>query len=218
MEKAKNRTHTPFFNITHTLRGQWSPLGVFLIFIISVNIFGNGKSSDGTLFLGYKDDDRNGVNDIFVDANGDGVNDIDKTAVYADIKFEDADNDGVNDLFSDMDGDGVNDIYLLSKKMPVIDNNKDGINDITGLKYKKGFYNGSLTGFAIEERGIWFDDFKDDDNDFGDDEVKNDFSFNKMDSFIDEDGDGICDNRENKMNGRNYHTIFRKENKKGRNK
>ena len=218
MKKATNRTHTPFFNITHTLRGQWSPLGVLLVLLFALNISSNGKSTDGTLFLGYKDADRNGVNDIFVDSNGDGVNDIDKTAVCADMKFEDADDDGVNDIFVDMDGDGINDIYLLSKNMPVIDTNKDGINDITGMKYKKGFYNGSLTGFAIEERGIWLDDFKDDDNDFTDDEIKNEFSINKMDSFVDEDGDGICDNRENKMNMRNYHTIFRKENKKGRNK
>lgn len=40
---------------------------------------------------------------------------------------------------------------------------------------------------------------------------------NREQNFIDEDGDGICDSRKNKMNMRQYRTIFRRNNKKGRN-
>ncbi|PIP14336.1 MAG: hypothetical protein COX48_01415 [bacterium (Candidatus Stahlbacteria) CG23_combo_of_CG06-09_8_20_14_all_34_7] len=213
----KIRSHTPFFNITHTLRGQWSPLGFLLILIFSLSVFANGNRTDATSYYGYKDENTNGVNDIYYDINGDGMNDLNDEAISKGLIFEDKDEDGINDLFCDIDGDGVNDVYLMSKYTPVIDNDKDGINDITGLKYKKGFYNGYVLGLSIEEKGIWLDDYKDDNKDMGDDDMRNDFSINRMDSFIDEDGDGICDSRKNKMNMRQYRTIFRRNNKKGRN-
>ena len=216
--QAKNSPHTPFFNITQALRGQWSPLGLFLGIVFSVSLSANSSPSDATSFIGYRDENRDGVNDIYCDKNGDGINDVDGKEIFLKVKYEDNDNDNRNDLFIDEDGDGVNDVYLMSNSMPVIDNDNDKINDITGIKYKKGFYSGSLFGLAIEEKGLWLEDFRDDDSDFCDDEVKAEIIKDKNDVFKDEDGDGISDDRESVMNKRRYRSIFKRVIKKGKNK
>ncbi|MGE3063379.1 MAG: hypothetical protein AB7T10_07060 [bacterium] len=216
--RAKISPHTPFFNITQTLRGQWSPLGLLLGVLLAVSLSANSSPSDATSYIGYSDNDGNGVNDIYADANGDGINDLVNAKIFLNIKFEDKDEDGKNDLFVDEDGDGVNDLYIISKKMAVIDNDNDGKNDITGVKYKKGFYSGSSFGLAIEEKGFWLDDFKDENGDFCDDLIKKELSESRTDIFTDEDGDGICDNRESSINRRQYRTVFKKELKERRGK
>ena len=48
--------------------------------------------------FGFEDTDRNGINDHFADANGDGVNDVDGQPYTHNFKFEDKDKDGKNDL------------------------------------------------------------------------------------------------------------------------
>lgn len=196
-----------------------SPLGILPLILFALPLFSNASPEDATEYVGYADDNRDGVNDLYFDSNGDGKNDVDKAIICRNIEYKDDDNDGKNDLFRDEDGDGVNDLYVISKKIPVIDNDNDGKNDITGIKYKKGFYNGSLLGLAIEEKGVWLEDFSDKDNDGCDDDVKAEFYGNKTDTFTDEDGDGICDNRsEDVLNKRTYRSVYKKETNKGRKK
>ena len=74
--------------------------------------------------IGFIDLDKNGINDLFCDANGDGVNDINNQKYNHNFKFIDNNADNINDIYTDGDGDGVND---LSVKF--IDNNNDGHND-----------------------------------------------------------------------------------------
>jgi hypothetical protein len=49
-------------------------------------------------------------NDRFVDANGDGVNDVSDLGYVAMPGWVDLDGDGVNDFFRDGDGNGLNDL------------------------------------------------------------------------------------------------------------
>lgn len=185
---------------------------------LSVNISANAGKADGGAFLGYIDNDKNGVNDLYFDANGDGINDLNgEMTMIQNIKYIDENRDGINDLFSDNDGDGVNDIYIFSKYTPIIDIDDNGINDITGIRYKKGFYSGFLYGSSVEEYGIILEDYEDKNGDFSDDHIKEEIESKRNDRFVDDDGDGICDNRDVKMMPRRYKNLSHDKNKKGRN-
>ena len=154
--------------------------------------------------LGYVDLDRDGVNDRFRDANGDGVNDITKVGYLHRFEFVDRNEDGVNDRFVDADGDGVNDLdarYVDRDKDGICDNvidyDGDGINDITGLKYSKASLKGFRYGRVDEERKKVHRRFVDADGDGMHDlrGARGMRGRGGVDHFVDEDGDGICDGR-----------------------
>ncbi len=195
--KRRIRPHTPFLNKTATLEGIPSfQCLLFLIVFVCIPIFSAAPSKNLGYVYGYKDVDQNGINDLYFDKNGDGINDLTGDTIVK-IEFIDEDKDGVNDLFSDEDGDGINDKFIYSKYMPVIDRDSNFVNDITGHGYKKGFYDGYSFGKVVEEMGIIIDDFVDTDGDFVDDRIgKSMKDFKQSDRFIDEDGDGINDERQ----------------------
>jgi len=171
-----------------------------LIFLFSALVLNAASSrEDAYIYVGFLDADKNGINDLFCDADGDGVNDINGQIYRQDIKFSDKNKDGINDFFVDSDGDGVNDVYLLSKEIAVLDFDNNGVNDITGKKYGKGFYSGYLLGKCFEEKGLTVDKFIDENNDMMDDNVRTMIESREGDKFIDENGDGICDGREPKI-------------------
>ena len=139
--------------------------------------------------LKYIDADKDNRNDIFRDANGDGVNDVTGLKYQHNFQFIDKNGDGINDIFKDENGDGVNDIdnkksgAEKGQYTEFLDADGDGINDITGKKK--------------EDRAF----FKDEDGDGIDDAVQMEEMRQSMrqrgkDVFIDTDGDGINDGRD----------------------
>ena len=153
------------------------------------------------------DEDRDGLNDRFLDANGDGVNDLGLTPYPHHFPFIDADQDGRNDHFIDADGDGVNDLdgrFIDGDKNGFIDNiidfNGDRINDITGEHYGPHGLKGYRYGHILEERRQPIKRFIDQDGDGMHDRFKRwhkrmQGMDRRMDFFLDEDGDGINDAR-----------------------
>lgn len=150
------------------------------------------QSETPAAFVGFVDEDKNGINDIFADADGDGINDVSGQSYPHSFKFKDDDNNGLNDLWQDADGDGVNDLLweLHQKNKRWVDRNGDGIldeevslprgkklmahvldedndklNDITGEKYTGNDIRGYRFGNIDEERGICDYQFVDEDND-----------------------------------------------------
>lgn len=153
---------------------------------------------------GYVDRNRDGINDLFRDANGNGVDDVTKKAYPHRFRFEDANGDNINDLFTDADGDGVNDRdaeYVDRDGDGICDNvidyDGDGVNDITGTKYSRTSLQGGRFGRVDEDRGIIHPRFVDEDGDGMHDRhgVTGRAQRSGMDFFVDEDGDGICDGR-----------------------
>jgi len=65
------------------------------------------------------DTNSDGVNDRFVDANGDGIDDQTGRPYCMGFGWVDANNDGINDAF--------------------VDTNADGVNDFTGYRYDRGY-------------------------------------------------------------------------------
>ncbi len=109
-----------------------------LLFLFNANgLFSQtNDNSPPSPIIGYQDADHDGFNDLFRDANGDGVNDISNLPYLHHFKFEDKNKDGLNDLWIDRDGDGVNDLMfdLLRKRgiraeTPWVDKDGDGIQD-----------------------------------------------------------------------------------------
>jgi len=141
---------------------------------------------------GYVDQDRNGVNDYFFDANGDGKNDVTNQSYPHHFLFEDKNGDGLNDLWQDTDGDGVNDLLgefekkskrwvdldgdgIMDEeaggmrgqalKMHVLDMDGDGLNDITGQGYSGKDLKGYRYGLVNEEMGMSDSKFSDENGD-----------------------------------------------------
>ena len=171
----------------------------FLLFLFSIHDplwAGDASSREGE--LRYLDADGDGKNDLFRDANGDGINDIDGKPYRHKFNFIDTDGDGINDVFQDTDGDGINNVKgghygkTRGENFSVIDFNEDGINDVTGKQYMKGI-NGRL---FIDEDGdglrdmMMYDDVKGKDY-----PVKGKENAIDMDKFKDLDNDGINDGR-----------------------
>ena len=155
-------------------------------------------------FPGFIDKNQDGINDVFRDADGDGINDINNQPYEHDFIFIDENNDGINDNFQDADGDGVNDLsaeYIDrngdGKNDNVIDHNGDWINDITGIIYNKRSSRGSRYGFVLEEIGQKVKNYVDSDGDghFDDHPGKGSGRGRGFDKFVDEDGDGIADGK-----------------------
>ncbi len=134
--------------------------------------------------VGFVDDDLDGVNDRFCDADGDGVDDVGGLPYVHRFAYRDRNGDERNDLFQDADGDGENDLAAAlhasqaggeagggsdgeadrGAVVDVIDGDADGINDILG---DHGI-SGADIGFFDESTG-------------------------KRVSFVDADGDGLND-------------------------
>ncbi len=160
-------------------------------------VYAAGSHSDAE-FIGYADMDKDGINDNYFDRNGDGFNDINGEKLF-EIEFVDNNRDSINDIYTDSDGDGVNDIYILSGIMPVMDINHDLVNDVTGTQFCSGNYRGYMTGKYIEETGSIIEFYVDENGNFTDDAIEGRMYEFRHDRFIDEDNDGICDGRENKL-------------------
>lgn len=161
--------------------------------------------------IGYVDADRDGVNDRFRDADGDGRNDVDGKAYAHRFRTVDSDGDGVNDLFADADGDGVNDLSAQMVDVDqdgvcdnVVDADGDDINDITAEPYD-GELGGWRRGRIAEESARVAAEFVDEDGDGLHDPWAAGGASGRMDLFIDEDGDGIADGRA--VRGRHGQTV-----------
>ena len=164
-----------------------------LVFVLCVNPFvWAGEKSPQLEELRYHDADNDGKNDLFRDANGDGINDVTGKPYQHHFKFVDSNNDGKNDVFQDDDGNGFNDLAENDKGMKeaithiVIDFDNDGINDVTGEKYLPEIGNRRF----IDEDGDGINDTVTDKEKSSPQELARDLS---MDRFVDEDGDGIND-------------------------
>ncbi|MEW6749400.1 MAG: hypothetical protein AB1505_00290 [Candidatus Latescibacterota bacterium] len=186
---------------------RWQmPLLVAVLWVLPPAAAGEEtQEPDRQTVRGYADQDRDGVNDRFRDADGDGVDDVSGQPYPHRFAFVDADQDGVNDTFIDRDGDGVNDRdarYLDRDGDGICDNvidyDGDRTNDVTGARYSRRSLGGFRYGLMDEERGVMHRRFVDEDGDGMRDEepaaVGRDAEA-RMDRFVDEDGDGICDGR-----------------------
>lgn len=133
----------------------------------------DGQFQNHTGFNGYRfgfiDENNDGINDLFVDDDGDGI--CDNAGLYAGYPnlmghgWADANGNGINDRFRDSDGDGIND---LDNRGPgpgfgFVDENSDGINDVNDMPFRHSF------GF-VDEDGDGIND-----------------------RFVDADGDGLND-------------------------
>ena len=164
-----------------------------------------GQAGEEKIF-GFVDRDRDGKNDLFQDADGDGINDVTSKEYPHNFKFVDKNGDKVNDIFVDVDGDGVNDLdvrYIDEDSDGICDNvvdcNKDNINDITGLRFNRKSLRGYKFGFIKEERNLMMQQFIDENADGIPDARqlgKGPHGMGSRDVFIDRDGDGIDDRRE----------------------
>jgi len=194
------------------------------IFILGVSAVLNAQ--EGTSITGFIDQNRDGRNDWFQDANGDGVNDVDGNPYPHTYKYEDKDGDGNNDLWADADGDGVNDLLgdvqqsrigwidsdgdgirdtvrpLRGRalKSHVLDADQDGRNDITQQPYSGSNLGGYQYGNINEESGTEDANYQDLDGDGMNDHFQSGSGQGRrtgqqMDQFLDEDGDGIADDR-----------------------
>lgn len=138
--------------------------------------------------VGFTDQNRDGINDRFCDADGDGVNDVNREPYAHSFQFKDQNKDGINDLWADTDGDGVNDRLHDAQKARsqwvdmdgdgiqdtqstglrgkalmahVLDVNRDGKNDITGEAYSGADLQGYRYGRVDEENGVTDTEFED---------------------------------------------------------
>ena len=201
----------------HHLRWWMLPLIFLCLQVVQ------GQTGDDSAHPGFVDSDRNGINDRFCDADGDGVNDVTGEAYPHHFQFRDENGDGVNDLWTDADGDGVND--LLSRfgrsawidldgdgildsgsgqlrgkalRAHVLDMDGDGKNDITGAAVTDDDVQGYKYGQMNEEKGSLDRGFTDLDGDGMNDRNTGQGSgqgTGRMDHFVDQDGDGIADER-----------------------
>ncbi len=176
-----------------------------MVFTIVATLgFSQSTPNEARSVRGFIDENHDGINDWFRDANGDGINDIDQKSYRHTFRFQDQDRDGRNDLFMDEDGDGVNDLNAKfgdankdGWSENIIDNDHNWINDITGEIYTRRNLGGSRYGFVLEEYREKLSDFTDQDGDGQDDRLakREGLQEQRMDRFIDADGDGVCDQR-----------------------
>ena len=164
---------------------------------------GEQSQNETIIVFGFVDRNKDGKNDLFQDADGNGINDITKNPYPHSFKFEDKNQDKINDLYVDADGDGVNDLRARFVDLDgdgicdnVIDMNSDFINDITGLRYNRKNLRGYKFGFIKEERLMLMRGFIDEDADGIPDFRMRRGRLGGKDIFIDRNGDGIDDRRQ----------------------
>jgi hypothetical protein len=167
----------------------------------------DGRVLDHSGFDGYRfgfiDEAGDGRNDLFGDADGNGICDAD--GPYAgypylmDHGYADLDGDGVNDLFVDFDGDGVDDHGRgpLGHGFGWVDNDGDGVHDnfrdadgdgicdLSGMPYRHSH------GFRDDDGDGVNDLFQDTDGD-GVNDVGG-MPYFAMPGWVDRDGDGVND-------------------------
>jgi hypothetical protein len=150
---------------------------------------------------GWLDRDGDGRNDVFQDAQGDGINDVSGVPYARGFQWADEDNDGLNDVFRDADGDGVNDLESAFRDRDgdgfddnVLDADRDGRNDVTGLAFSPGQLHGEVFGFINESKSVaeWIDE---DGDGFVDEPNRGPHGRGRDDRFVDRDGDGMADGR-----------------------
>ena len=161
------------------------------------------RGFDGYRFSWEDENPKDGINDLFLDENGDGICDIIGRAYAHGYGWQDVDENGINDLFRDADGDGKNDFHSEQsygfffgyrdtdndeKNDIFYDAAGDGINDVTGLEYSHGY------GWQdVDENGI--NDLFTDVNGDGINEITGRSMMHGYQfSYIDDDEDGINDN------------------------
>lgn len=144
---------------------------------------------------GWVDRDADGRHDLFFDANGDGINDVNGQAYAHRFDWTDADGDKLNDRYRDADGDGVNDLEVAFRDTDgdgrdenVLDLDGDARNDITGVGYTRDNLHGDRFGF-VSDGVSWVDE----DGDGFADAPPGQGSRGRSDRFIDSDGDGMAD-------------------------
>jgi hypothetical protein len=167
----------------------------------------NGHIEEITGFNGYRvgfvDEDGDGMNDLCVDADGNGV--CDAGTSYADyaylmsMGYLDQNADGMNDRFGDADGDGINDVTGMpyGHGFGFLDADSDGINDrfadadgdgicdLTGMPFRHPFGYVDADGDGMNDR------FSDADGD-GVNDVTG-VPYVAMPGWVDLDGDGVND-------------------------
>ena len=148
--------------------------------------------------VGWVDRDRDQRHDLFRDANGDGVNDVDGHPYAHPFAWLDTDGDRLNDRYRDDDGDGVNDLATDFRDDDgdglndnVLDMDRDGRNDVTGLAFTRDDLHGDRYG-PVRESALWLDE---DGDGFPDVQVGpgSEGREGLQDRFLDRDGDGLAD-------------------------
>jgi hypothetical protein len=154
----------------------------------------------GVAAVGFVDADRDGLNDRFRDADGDGVCDVTGRAYLRRFAVVDADGDGLNDVFIDGDGNGVNDLDDTWADADgdrvcdnVLDADGDGRNDITGEAYGDGAGGWGL--WRAKQRAARDVAGDQQDGDRAQGVSAEPETAAGMDVFVDSDGDGIADGR-----------------------
>jgi len=157
---------------------------------------------DGYMF-GFVDADGDGVNDLFFDADGDGI--VDMGPLYGgfpffmDQGFEDVNSDGINDHFMDANGDGFNDFNGMGygHGFGWMDGDSDGVNDLFVDADGDGICD--ITGAPFSHPFGYIDTDGDGMNDLfidADGDGMNDISgmsYRIMPGFVDLDADGVND-------------------------
>jgi len=197
-------------------------IAFLFIIIVSANQPARGQTKEGNAAkfqpIGYKDANRDGINDLFSDAKGDGINDVTNKPYPHHFKFEDENKDGLNDLWIDKDGDGILDAgvkpeYDYDLRKFVLNTDNDSTNDITGLSVNNENTMGYRYGCIDEERNKKIKGFIDKNMDGMHDKysnrLRNDLEQgavrSRFDYFIDKDGDGISDGRGFGRKGKHQH-------------
>jgi hypothetical protein len=144
---------------------------------------------------GWLDADGDGRHDLFADANGDGINDLNGQPYAHRFGWTDANGDRLNDWYCDADGDGVNDLETEFRDRDgdgrddnVLDLDADGRNDVTGLAYGRNDLHGDQFGF-LRDGVAWVDE----DGDGFPDAPADPGRRGREDRFVDRDGDGMAD-------------------------
>ena len=172
-------------------RIHWT-YGVIILCLAAETGLAQARPEGGSGWIGFVDENKDGINDRFADGDGNGVNDMTGGSYAHAFRFQDADGDGLNDLWRDADGDGVNDLLgefnrsqrrwvdhdgdgILDEevgglrgralKAHVLDMNADGKNDVTGEKYTGRDLRGYRYGRVDEENSIVDSNFVDADGD-----------------------------------------------------
>lgn len=155
----------------------------------------SGLPAPALATAGWVDRDADGRHDLFVDADGDGVNDVNGQAYRHRFVWVDGDGDKLNDRYRDADGDGVNDLEVAFRDTDgdgrdenVLDVDGDSRNDITGVTYGRDDLHGDHFGFVFDG-AAWVDE----DGDGFADEPGQHRRRARGDRFIDSDGDGMAD-------------------------
>lgn len=99
----------------------------------------HGPACLGTPY-GFQDADKDGVNDLFRDADGNGQDEVSGKPYLHAYPYADRDGDKKNDYFQDADGNGKNDLFKPGKHIGnyflilFLDADNNGLNDVTGRR------------------------------------------------------------------------------------